>query len=113
MHSTNTEIPRNCLNCELLGSDDNGADPPASVSWPVCSKTYLDCEESEDNSAKPGFPFESKQQCHVPGFWQYLGQDKQLHDLFYLEMKETDGEKFDKTYQLFLEKYIGQHTNAL
>lgn len=104
-------IIRNCENCELFGSDDNGDYPEFAISWPVCNKTYcqnLD-EGIEDNTDKPGFPFTTDQPCHVPGFWQYAALDQELSALFDAEVQETSTSeelgKFDKTYARFKEKY--------
>lgn len=101
---------KNCINCDRLGSDGDG--PEYNGSFPVCHLTYCNEEitnEDDDNTNKPGFPFETEQTCHIPGFWQYLDLDPELKEIFDKEAEETaeskEGWSIDKTYKKFVEKY--------
>ena len=94
---------RNCLNCEHLGDD---ADPPGgdeitphSPSGMCCLLTFEKVEEELDNTFRPGFPFETEQPCHVPGFWQYLSTEEYAIIM-------DDPEKLDEIYAQFKEKYL-------
>lgn len=107
-------IVRNCHNCDLLGSDGDG--PEYNGSWPVCELTYCHEDESvEDNTDKPGFPFDEEQPCHVPGFWAYL-EDPELKEMFDKEVEESDakthGPTFDKTFARFMEKYRSEEVTT-
>lgn len=96
-------IPRNCHNCQLLGTDDSG-DDWGFGSFPVCTLTYLKSEP--DNTDRDGFPFDDQQQCHVPHFWAYLELDRELMEIFDSE-SETGDKDIDGSYTKFKEKYLG------
>lgn len=91
-------ILRNCKNCEHLGADDDGGDPP--------SDHYNVCEKIEDKELDPNFPYFTEQPCHVPGFWAYMDHDEELKKMFDEDMEKSSN--FDRTYARFKEKYIKQ-----
>lgn len=111
-----SEVIRNCPNCDHFGSDGDG--PEYNGSRPVCYLTYCNEnieKEEDDNTNKPGFPFQTEQPCHVPGFWQYVEQDDELSKMLSKEITETgknDGPSYDKTYDRFKEKYLGRKNNT-
>jgi len=104
-----SEIIKNCENCALLGAD--GDEPERSFA--VCKLTYCNSDDEDDITNKPGFPFQTEQPCHVPGFWQYLDKDSELAEMFDKEMIDvtfnasikTNDYSYDKTYHRFVEKY--------
>lgn len=97
-------IPRNCLNCELLSSDDSG-DDCGSGSFPVCDRTYLKDDIGYDFTELRGFPFKEEMPCHVPNFWAYLELDPELSQIH--DAEPDWQEKANKAYQRFCEKYPG------
>lgn len=91
-------IPRNCLNCNNLGSDGDG--PEYNGSWPVCTA-------DRPRANLRSFPFKKDQPCHEPGFWQYIDLDEGLKAAFDGEVKTLDDGCWpEKTLAMFKEKYL-------
>lgn len=52
-----------CISCAYLGSENDGAEPEYSKSWPIC-------ERFPRYSALKSFPFKKKMPCFRLDFWQ-------------------------------------------
>jgi len=51
-----------CETCRHLSSDNDGAEPESSVSWPTCGKV-------ERYQYLKSFPFKKTMPCWQPDFW--------------------------------------------
>lgn len=99
------KISRSCLCCkhyvyEEIGDSDYGA----IYSDVATCEEFNDTDENEE--LIDGFDYEQDRSCCIPDFFKVLEVDKELGEMFEIEMSETDGISFDRTYKRFEQKYF-------